>query len=280
MSLEQFLRAIWNAISWATVLILPHIKLNAQLSRCAFFFCQQYQKCIIKLDIIQSISFYLPHPFGQSNLAGSHLCHPCSRPKMEYSVIVPTALPSWVSFVWPNFQLIPYISIFSLSSEKFSKTSMFLTSLLNISFTQWLELKAAVTPLRFSHFKDELFATSYHLYLRVQRFSHICFFRALPSLLVFTTGIYIYLQLIKSLSRGISDTWTTFTSHYKSSCLDNFNTPMDAFFSKAVPQSPHRQRPPPLLLTFHGHPWAKTSSTSAHLPWPSLGSFCHPPHCL
>ena len=36
-SLEQFLRAIWDAVSQAAVLILPQIKLNSQLSRCAFF---------------------------------------------------------------------------------------------------------------------------------------------------------------------------------------------------------------------------------------------------
>ena len=36
-SSEQFLRAIWNAISWAVVLILPQIKFNLPLSRCAFF---------------------------------------------------------------------------------------------------------------------------------------------------------------------------------------------------------------------------------------------------
>ena len=36
-SLEQFLRAIWNAVSQAIVLILPQIKLNSQLSCCAFF---------------------------------------------------------------------------------------------------------------------------------------------------------------------------------------------------------------------------------------------------
>ena len=36
-SLEQFLRAIWNAVSRATVLILPQIKLNLQLSRRALF---------------------------------------------------------------------------------------------------------------------------------------------------------------------------------------------------------------------------------------------------
>ena len=35
--LEQFLRAIWGAVSWAAVLILPQMKLNLQLSCCAFF---------------------------------------------------------------------------------------------------------------------------------------------------------------------------------------------------------------------------------------------------
>ena len=37
-SLEQSLRAIWSAVSWAAVLILPQIQLNLQLSHCAFFF--------------------------------------------------------------------------------------------------------------------------------------------------------------------------------------------------------------------------------------------------
>ena len=36
-SLEQFLRAIWEAVSQAIVLILPQIKLNSQLSRFALF---------------------------------------------------------------------------------------------------------------------------------------------------------------------------------------------------------------------------------------------------
>ena len=34
-SLELSLRAIWGAASWATVLILPQIKLNSKLSSCA-----------------------------------------------------------------------------------------------------------------------------------------------------------------------------------------------------------------------------------------------------
>ena len=37
-SLEQLLRALWNAVSWAIVLILPQIKLDSQFSHCAFFF--------------------------------------------------------------------------------------------------------------------------------------------------------------------------------------------------------------------------------------------------
>ena len=34
-SFEQFLKAIWRAVSWVAVLILPQMKLNAQLSYCA-----------------------------------------------------------------------------------------------------------------------------------------------------------------------------------------------------------------------------------------------------
>ena len=40
-SLDQFLRAIWGAVSWAIVLILPQINLNLQLSHYAFFLSQQ-----------------------------------------------------------------------------------------------------------------------------------------------------------------------------------------------------------------------------------------------
>ena len=36
-SLEQFHRAIWGVVSWATVFISPQIKFNLQLSHCAFF---------------------------------------------------------------------------------------------------------------------------------------------------------------------------------------------------------------------------------------------------
>jgi len=42
ISLEQFLRAMWGAVSQAAVLILPQIKLNPQLSHCAFFFSVEY----------------------------------------------------------------------------------------------------------------------------------------------------------------------------------------------------------------------------------------------
>ena len=40
-ALEQSLRAIWGVASWAAILILPQIKLNSQLSSCAFFFVRQ-----------------------------------------------------------------------------------------------------------------------------------------------------------------------------------------------------------------------------------------------
>ena len=42
-SLEQSLRATWNAVSQAIVLFLLQIKLNPQLSHCTFFFSRQLQ---------------------------------------------------------------------------------------------------------------------------------------------------------------------------------------------------------------------------------------------
>ena len=41
-SMDQFLWAIWNPVSQAAVLILLQIKLDSQLSRCAFFLVQSY----------------------------------------------------------------------------------------------------------------------------------------------------------------------------------------------------------------------------------------------
>ena len=38
MSLEQFLRVIWNAVSWAIVFIWPEIKLNSQLCHWFYYF--------------------------------------------------------------------------------------------------------------------------------------------------------------------------------------------------------------------------------------------------
>ena len=56
LSLGKFLRSsIWNAVSWATILNLPWIKLNSQPSRCAFF-----SVCT---------SFYFWNPFIFSSLS-------------------------------------------------------------------------------------------------------------------------------------------------------------------------------------------------------------------
>ena len=41
-SLGQFLGAIWDAVSQAAVLIFPQVKLNSQLSCCAFFKSRQH----------------------------------------------------------------------------------------------------------------------------------------------------------------------------------------------------------------------------------------------
>ena len=41
-SLERFLRAIWGAVSWTAILILPQTNLNSQPSHCTYFFSRQY----------------------------------------------------------------------------------------------------------------------------------------------------------------------------------------------------------------------------------------------
>ena len=46
-SSEQFLRAIWDAVSFGVALILSQIRLNLLLSHCAFFLSQQGKVSII-----------------------------------------------------------------------------------------------------------------------------------------------------------------------------------------------------------------------------------------
>ena len=54
-SLEQFLRAIWAAVSWAAVLILSQIKFNSQLLRLTSFLSWQSPK---EGDIAWKSSYY------------------------------------------------------------------------------------------------------------------------------------------------------------------------------------------------------------------------------
>ena len=62
-SLEQFLTAIWDAVSQAIVLILPQIKVNSQVSHCAFFFSQQlWIPSNLSVDLVDSYSL------GQASL--------------------------------------------------------------------------------------------------------------------------------------------------------------------------------------------------------------------
>lgn len=133
----------------------------------------------------------------------------------------------WAFFLWPNFQLLPYISILPWSSEKFSDSSMFLTSMFNISFIHGLRPNLAVTPLQSSHVEAEL---SYHKCLRAQRFSHICFVRALPSLFVLSCR---HPQTSRS---PVSIPWNLIPRQPASSTtnpaviLDDFNVHVDGSF--------------------------------------------------
>ena len=57
--LEQSLRAIWGAVSWASVLILPQIKLNSQLLDCASFLVNDANPCFSCFNYFnQTLLFY------------------------------------------------------------------------------------------------------------------------------------------------------------------------------------------------------------------------------
>ena len=62
MPLEQFLRAICGIVLEATILILPQIKLNSQLSRCTSFFSQQIYIFLIFGNL--SVQVFIPFKIG------------------------------------------------------------------------------------------------------------------------------------------------------------------------------------------------------------------------
>ena len=56
---EPSLRALWGAVSWASVLILPQIKLNSQLLSCASFLVNDANHCFSCLNYFnQTLLFY------------------------------------------------------------------------------------------------------------------------------------------------------------------------------------------------------------------------------
>lgn len=172
---------------------------------------------------------------------------------MEYHYS-PKSLAILHSLLWPNSQLLPYIWILPLSSEKFPSPSTFLTSLLNISLLNWLKVKPGCCSSAALHLGAELFATSYHTYLRVQS-SFLLASLGLHHLYLSSLQASINLQVtsfhpLESLTPGLPSSPPTNLAVI----LDDFNIPMDDFFPNSVLWPPHLQGSSPLLLsTFHGH---------------------------
>ena len=69
-SLEQFLRAIWGAVSWAIVLTLPQIRLNSTLTVCIFFWVDSVLS--LKLDEMITKAFF--HLFFHGSSYCPSLC--------------------------------------------------------------------------------------------------------------------------------------------------------------------------------------------------------------
>ena len=79
-SVEQFLRAIWGAVSQATICILPQIKLNLQLSCCPIFLSRQEVPKMNKGFSPYSPSWLCPEP----------CLPPLSRTSFPLMLILPT----------------------------------------------------------------------------------------------------------------------------------------------------------------------------------------------
>ena len=70
-ALEQSLRAIWDGAFQASVLILPKIKLNSQLSSCTSFFSQQ-QVPLQKKKSYKTLSIHSQQTFTEFLLCAAN----------------------------------------------------------------------------------------------------------------------------------------------------------------------------------------------------------------
>ena len=121
-ALVQFLRALWNAVSQAIVLILPQIKLDSQLSHCA---CFSVDSCKRK-----KLVFYVSHcvlgSFGHSCLI---FTLNNTRPTWRNPKLGSTQLSTFPMFrVWalPGMSSLPWLSPL-LTNTGFSPSKWALT---------------------------------------------------------------------------------------------------------------------------------------------------------
>ena len=94
---EQFLRDIWEAEPWAIVLILSQVKLNSQLSHCAFFLLTTLA---INRDPEQTCCLLLNFMKNQRSVPIETSCaHPPSQSSDEFrvSLSAPKPLAAWTA---------------------------------------------------------------------------------------------------------------------------------------------------------------------------------------
>ena len=108
-ALEQSLRAIWDAVSGAAVLILLQIKLNLQLSSCTFFFFKLTVMATMQgpwVDFLPSTGLHeeLELWYQQWPLASIHLLWECRQ--------------MWVCLSWSWISHIGWDSEFYLAVEQ------------------------------------------------------------------------------------------------------------------------------------------------------------------
>ena len=104
VALEQSLRTIWHAASWAAVLILPQIKLTSQLSSCISFLADSYGDQWSEAE--WTLFLQLDSTKNQSFGMGSDPLHPSASLGMQMNlgksllVLESPVLVEILSFIW------------------------------------------------------------------------------------------------------------------------------------------------------------------------------------
>lgn len=146
-SLRQFLRDIWEPVSWAIVFIRPQINRNSRLSRCTFFRLTIHMNNIAAASTLSLQHHFLPAKISTQWVA--HHSSPLEFASTELSSLThqscQTPHHSWRSTLFYASVLLPFVTTFLPMSLGQNPTQLF--------FKAWRNVASITKPSRppYSH---------------------------------------------------------------------------------------------------------------------------------